>query len=120
MRRDASSSSAGIESISVRSFAARLVDQVDGLIGQEPVGDVAIRQHRRGHQRRILDAHAVMHFVAVAQAAQDRNGVFDRRLIDHHRLEAPFERGVLLDVLAVLVERGGADAVQFAARQAAV
>jgi hypothetical protein len=37
--------------------------------------------------------------------------------LDHHRLEAPFERGVLLDVLAVLVERRGADAVQLAAGQ---
>ena len=34
-----------------------------------------------------------------------------------HRLEAAFQRGVLLDVLAVLVERRGADAVQLAARQ---
>ena len=34
---------------------------------------------------------------------------------DQHRLEAPLERGVLLDVLAVLVERGGADAAQLAA-----
>ena len=40
-----------------------------------------------------------------------------RRLADEDRLEAPLQRGVLLDVLAVLVERGGADAVQLAARQ---
>ena len=40
-----------------------------------------------------------------------------RRLVDEHRLEAPRQRRVLLDVLAVLVERGGADAVQLAARQ---
>ena len=33
------------------------------------------------------------------------------------RLEAPLERRVLLDVLAVLVERRRADAMQFAARQ---
>ena len=38
-----------------------------------------------------------------------------RRLVDDHRLEAPLERGVLLDVLAVLVQRGRADAVQLAA-----
>ena len=38
-----------------------------------------------------------------------------RRLVDHHRLEAALERRVLLDVLAVLVERRGADAVQLAA-----
>ncbi len=38
-----------------------------------------------------------------------------RRFVDHHGLKAAFEGGVLLDVLAVFVERGGADAVQFAA-----
>ena len=40
-----------------------------------------------------------------------------RGLADHHRLEAALERGVLLDVLAVLVERGGADGAQLAARE---
>ena len=34
-----------------------------------------------------------------------------------HRLEPALERGVLLDVLAVLVERRRADRVQLAARQ---
>ena len=37
--------------------------------------------------------------------------------IDQDRLEAALEGGVLLDVLAVLVEGRGADAVQLAARQ---
>ena len=37
--------------------------------------------------------------------------------LDEHRLEAARERRVLLDMLAVFVERGGADAMQFAARQ---
>ena len=44
-------------------------------------------------------------------------GVLDGRLVDEHRLEAAGERGVLLDMLAVFVERGGADAMQLAARQ---
>ena len=44
-------------------------------------------------------------------------GLLERRLLDHHRLEAPLEGGVALDVLAVLVERGRADALQLAARQ---
>ena len=56
-------------------------------------------------------------FVALAQAAQDRDRVLDARLIDQDRLEAPLERGVLFDVLAVLVERRRADHVQLAARQ---
>ena len=37
--------------------------------------------------------------------------------LDDDRLEAALQGRVLLDVLAVLIQRGGADAVQFAARQ---
>ena len=44
-------------------------------------------------------------------------GVLDRRLAHVDLLEAALERGVLLDVLAVLVERGGADHAQLAARE---
>ena len=40
-----------------------------------------------------------------------------RRLLDLDRLEAALEGGVLLEVLAVLVERGGADGLQLAAGQ---
>ena len=55
--------------------------------------------------------------VALAQAAQDRDRLLDRWLVDEDRLEAALERGVLLDVLAVLVERRRADRVQLAARE---
>ena len=54
---------------------------------------------------------------SLAQAAQDRDRVLDRRLIHEDGLEAPFERRVLLDVFAILVERGRADAVQLAASE---
>ena len=50
--RSTSSISAGRESISMRSLDGRLVDQVDGLVRQEPVGDVAVRQGGRGHDGR--------------------------------------------------------------------
>ena len=95
----------------------RLVDEVDRLVRQESLGDVAVRQRRRGDERRIGDADAVMDLVALAQAAQDADGLLDRRLVDEDRLEAALERGVLLDVLAVLVEGGRADRVQLAARE---
>ena len=55
--------------------------------------------------------------VALANALQDLDRLFERRLFHHDRLEAALERGVPLDVLAVLVERGGADALQLAAGQ---
>src|SRR5690606_16026038 len=96
---------------------SRLVHQVDGLVGQLAVADVAVRERGRGDDRRVGDLDAVVHRVALLEAAQDRDGVLHARLADVHLLEAPLQRRVLLDVLAVLVERGRADAVQLAARQ---
>ena len=93
---------------------AGLVDEVDRLIRQETVGDVAVGQLDRGRQRLVRVPHLVVGFVAVAQPAQDRDRVVHGRLGHQDRLEPPGQRRVLLDVLAVLVERGGADDVQFA------
>ncbi len=92
-----------------------LVDEVDRLVGQEAVGDVAVREHRRGDERGVADAHAVVGLVALLEAAQDRDRVLDRGLVDEHGREAALERRVLLDVLAVLVERRRADAAELAA-----
>jgi hypothetical protein len=63
------------------------------------------------------DADAVVDLVALLEAAQDGDGVLDRGLAHHHRLEAALQRLVLLDVLAVLVQGGGADAAQIPAGQ---
>jgi hypothetical protein len=38
-----------------------LVDQVDGLIGQEAIGQIPIGEHCGTDQRGILDPHTVMH-----------------------------------------------------------
>ena len=43
--------------------------------------------------------------------------LLERGLLDHNWLEAPFERRVPLDVLAVVVERGGADALELTTGQ---
>ena len=97
--------------------AGRLVDEIDRLVGELPPLDVAVRQAGRGDQRRVADADPVVDLVALLETAQDRDRVLERRLADVDRLEAALERLVLLDVLPVLVERGGADAAQIAARQ---
>src|SRR5712691_4088953 len=68
-------------------------------------------------ERLVGDLAAVVRLVAVAQAAQDLDGVLDRRLLDADLLEAALQRSVALEVLAVLVEGGGADRLQLAARQ---
>ena len=96
---------------------ARLVDEVDRLVRQEPVADVAVGHLRRGDDRVVRDRDAVERLVAVAQALEDLDGVAELRLRHLDGLEAALERWVLLDVLAVLVERRGADGLELAARQ---
>ena len=59
----------------------------------------------------------MVRLVALLQAAQDGDGVLDVGLADVDDLEAPLQGRVLLDVLAVLVQRGCADGPQLAARQ---
>ncbi len=70
-----------------------------------------------GHQGGVADADAVVDLVALLQAAQDGDGVLQRRLVHQHRLEPALQRLVLLDVLAVFVQRGGAHAAKLAPRQ---
>ncbi len=65
----------------------------------------------------VLDLDAVEHLEALAQTTQDGHGVLDGGLVHQQRLEPAFEGGVLLDVLAVLLDRGGADQMQLAAGQ---
>jgi hypothetical protein len=58
-----------------------------------------------------------MDLVALAKSAQDADRVLDCRFAHHDRLESTLERRVLLDVLAVLVERRRANRVELAARE---
>jgi hypothetical protein len=51
------------------------------LVGEKPIGYVAMGEDGRGDQRRVLVANAVMDLVALAQAAKDRDRVLDGRLI---------------------------------------
>ena len=68
----------------------RLVHEVDRLVGQEAVGEVAVGQHGC-----VTSAESwmrtPMHLVALLQAPQDGDGVLDRRLADVHLLEAALE-----------------------------
>ncbi len=96
-------------------FGRGFIDEVDRLVGEEAVGEVAVGEHGGRDERGVLDADTVVDLVALLQSAKDANGVLDGRLADVDLLEAPLEGGVFLDVFAVLVEGGGADHVQLAA-----
>src|SRR2546430_16224350 len=65
----------------------------------------------------MADRAAGVRLVALLQTAENRNRVGDGRFADEPRLEPPLEGGVLLDVLAVLVERRRTDRAQLPARE---
>jgi hypothetical protein len=54
----------------------------------------------------------VVPFVPRAQALEYRHSLLRRRLVHHHGLEPPLQRGVLRDVPLVVLDRGGADDLQ--------
>mmetsp|Transcript_6278 Transcript_6278/g.15188 ORF Transcript_6278/g.15188 Transcript_6278/m.15188 type:complete len:423 (+) Transcript_6278:934-2202(+) len=95
----------------------RLVDQVDRLVGEEAVGDVAHGQLGGGDEGVFGVAHAVVLRIHRFESGENLESLRDRRLLHPHRLEPALEGGVLLDVLPVLRHRGRADALQLATRQ---
>ena len=96
---------------------AGFVQQVDGLVGQEPVGDIPLGQlHHGGHQR-VRHADAVVLFVVDFDALQHLDGVVEGRLLHLDGLETAFQRGILLDILAVFRKGGGADDLHLSAGQ---
>src|SRR5579875_2331932 len=97
--------------------AGRLVYQVNRLVRQEAVGDIAVGEDGSGHQSAILNAHTMMYFIALFQATQNADGILYRGLIDYDGLEAALQSCIFLDMLAILVQCGCTDAVQFATRQ---
>ena len=93
---------------------ARLVDEVDGLVGQEAVGDVALGQQHCLTQNTLGNFDAVELLVVVGDTLQNFERVLHVRLVDRDRLEAALKRGVLFNVLAILGERRRADDLNFA------
>ena len=95
----------------------RLVNDVDGLVGEEAILDVAVgERHSRG-QRVFGVLDVVVPLVGLLQAMQDLEGILGRGLSDVDRLKATLEGGVLLDTLAVLLGGRGTDNLNLAARE---
>ena len=97
--------------------SARLVDQVDRLVRQEAVVDIAVREVRGADESGVGDGDPVVGFIPVPQALEDLDGVRERGLGNLDRLEAALQRGVLLDVFPVLIQRRRADGLELAPGQ---
>ena len=97
--------------------AHRFVYKVDRFVGHKSIRDIAVAEHRRSDERFIVNPHAVMNFVFFAQAAQDRNRVFDRRFRAIDGLKSPLERRILFDVFPIFVKRRRSDRAKLSARE---
>ena len=94
-----------------------LVDEVDSLIGQEAILDVAVGEIRGGLDGTLRVAHVVVLLVAGLERGQNLDGVLDTRLLDIDGLETTLKGRVLGKVLAELLGRGGTDNLEGTARE---
>ena len=90
-------------------LAGGLVHQVDSLVRQETVVDIPAGQPHGGLQGPVGDGQVMVGLILVPQALQDLQRGLGRGLAHGDGLEPALQGGVLLNVLAVLVEGGGAD-----------
>ena len=98
-------------------LAGGFVNKVNGLVGQAAVGYIAAAQpHGRG-QGCVADADLVVGFVAGLQGPEDVQRGLGRRFGDIDGVEPPGQGRIPLNMLAVFVQGGGADGLQFAPGQ---
>ena len=98
----------------VKTYPGRsFIDQVDCFIRHKSIWHVTGRQMSRGDEGLVGNGQVVVSLVAAADTFEYFNGLLNRRLIHHHRLEASFQRRISLDILAVLIQGSGPDALEF-------
>ena len=96
---------------------SHLVEHVDGLVGEEAVRDVAVREFHDQLEHLVRIRHLMMVLVAVLDVLQDLQRLLRRGRFDDHLLESTLQGTVLLDRLAIFVERRGTDTLHHAPRQ---
>ena len=96
---------------------AGLIDQIDSLVGQKAVGDIALTHLGGAAAHLVRHGNTVEGFVIGTDALENFCGLGNRRFPDVHRLKTAFQSGILFDVFAVFLERGRADDLNIAARE---
>ena len=97
------------------AIGASLVDEVDGLVGQKAVTDVARSlAHGKLHGTR-SELHSVELLVARTQSFEYAHGVVDRRFGNVYLLESAHQRLLACYIAVVFVVSGGADEAYLAA-----
>ena len=93
------------------------VQGIDGLVGQVTVAEITVGELHAGLDGLGRVGHQVVVFVAAFDVVQDFDGLGRRCWLDENLLETALQGSVFLDILAVLVQSGGADALQLATCQ---
>ena len=96
---------------------ADFVDDVDRLVRQFAVIDIARGQFHGGLDRVRRIFHLVMTFEGTAEPREDLDRVFDRRFVHIDLLEPAEKRAILFEVIAKLLVRRRTDAPDCAARK---
>src|SRR5688500_12923700 len=96
--------------VSYRSRRPRRIEMVSSTLGSPTRPRWKRRSNAASFSMCLRQpSRVVVRRVPVAQARQDRDGGRPARLADEDGLEAALQRRLLLDVLAVLIQRRGAD-----------
>ena len=90
-----------------------LIHQVDSLIRQISVRNIAVAQLHCSLNSLRLNLQLMEFLITLAQSQQHCFADFRTRYINKHRLEASFQRRILFDMLAVFINRSRADNLQF-------
>ena len=84
-----------------------LVHQIDGLVRQEALGQIADGQVHRCRQSPVGDGQMVVGLIPAPQPPEDSQCFLPGGFPDGDRLEPPLQGGVLLDIPPVFVQGGG-------------
>ena len=94
-----------------------LIEDVNGLVWQETVLDVATRKRNSSLDGSLGVVDVMVLLVAVLKTVDNRNGVVVVWLADVDRLETPLKCSVLLDMFTVLFCRSCTNDLDFSTRQ---
>ena len=85
---------------------SRLIHKVNGLIGKESAGNIAVREFYRCNEGIVLDTHLMVVLISLLETSHYGYGSSRRRFLDHHHLKTSLQGLVCLEIFLILVKSG--------------
>ena len=95
-------------------LGARLIEHVNGLVGEIPVRHIPVGQLHTCGEGLVRIPDVMVLLVPFPEPVENPQGILPGSRFHHYLLETPLKRPVVLDALPVFVERGSPDTLQFA------